>query len=135
MTVLVSGGINSTMQKLYSITVIGKSAAYYTFYTFIVAGCVMLLIAAFMKADARGRVINRASSKHLAVMSAGMFLATYFQTLAARSLDAMILYPTVNALSLIAGSVMSSLLFKERMTVRCILGTLIVFFALLLSRL
>ena len=132
--VLVSGGVNSTMQKLYSITVTEKSAAYYTFYTFLVAGALMLVISAFMKADACG-VFNGRSIKHLTVMSVGMLLATYFQTLAARLLDAIILYPTVNALSLIAGSVMSSLLFKERLTWRCILGTAIVFFALMLSRL
>ena len=83
----------------------------------------------------RGGVFNGRSIKHLTVMSMGMLLATYFQTLAARLLDAIILYPTVNALSLIAGGLMSSLLFKERLTWRCILGTAIVFFALMLSRL
>ena len=133
--VLISGGVNSTMQKLYSITVTEKSAAYYTFYTFLVAGALMLLISAFMSSDSRGGIFNGRSIKHLTVMSVGMLLATYFQTLAARLLDAIILYPTVNALSLIAGSVMSSLLFKERLTWRCILGTAIVFFALMLSRL
>ncbi len=133
--VLVSGGINSTMQKLYAISVIEKNAAYYTFYTFLIAGVVMIFISAFMKTDLCGNIINKSRAKHLSVMSVGMFLATYFQTLAASSLDAMILYPMVNALSLIAGSVMSALLFKERLTGRCILGTAIVFFALLLSRL
>lgn len=133
--VLASGGVNSTMQKLYSVCPIGNGAAYYTFYTFFIAGTVMMLISAFMKNDSCGGVFNGKSLKHLAVMSVGMLLATYFQTLAARSLDAMILYPTVNALSLIAGGVMSSLLFKERLTWRCIVGTVIVFFALMLSRL
>ena len=135
LTVMLSSGINNTMQKLYSVTVDGKNVAYYTFYTFFVAAVIMLFSVAFFKDNGRAfGCINLYTSKHLAIMSVGMFLATYFQSLAAKTLDAIILYPTVNALSLIAGSLMSALLFKEKITPKCIIGIILVFSALMLSK-
>lgn len=133
---LLSGGINSAMQKLYSVTVEGKSVAYYTLYTFFFAAVIMLPAALFFKDGKKAfKCINAPAARHLIIMSVGMLLATYFQSLAAKRLDAIILYPTVNALSLIAGSLMSALLFRERITKRCIGGVVLVFSALMLSRL
>jgi drug/metabolite transporter (DMT)-like permease len=136
LVIMLSGGINNTMQKLYSVSIDEKNVAYYTFYTFFVAAVIMLFSVAFFKDNGESfGCINLYTSRHLAIMSVGMFLATYFQSFAAKTLDTIILYPTVNALSLIAGSIMSALLFKERITTRCIVGIILVFSALMLSKL
>lgn len=132
---MLSSGINNTMQKLYAVTIEGKDVAYYTVYTFFVASVIMIFAVIILKNEREGlNCINLRNFKHLIIMSVGMFAATYFQSLAAKRIDAVILYPTLNALSLIAGSLMSAILFKEKITKRCIFSMILVFFALLLSR-
>ena len=67
-------------------------------------------------------------------MAAGLFGSSYFQTAAASHMDAIILYPLSSAFSLIAGSTMAAVCFKEKIKRDCIIGMIIVFAALILSR-
>ena len=65
------------------------------------------------------------------VMSACLFLHSYFTTRAADYLSSSELYPLLQGLSLVLSVVMSAIFFKERITKTCILGIFIAFIALL----
>ena len=66
-------------------------------------------------------------------MAIGNFASTYFQSVAAKTVDSIILYPMFNALILIAGGIVSAVLFKEKFTKSCLVGLILVFVALILS--
>ena len=71
---------------------------------------------------------------YILLMAVGLFGTSYFQTAAASRMDAIILYPLSSALSLVAGSTMASIFFKEKIKRDCVIGVIIVFLALILSR-
>ena len=58
-------------------------------------------------------------------MTVGLFCSSYFQTLAAKTVDAIVLYPMTCALSLIAGSSMASIFFKENFTKDSVISNVI----------
>lgn len=134
--VLVSQGVNQLMQKLYVYYIPDKGASAYTLYSFIFATALLLPVAVLMKKpEDTGRNILKGNMLYIVLMSLGLFGASYFQTLAAATVDAIILYPLINALSLIAGSLMASMFFKEHMSKDSIFGVIFVLAALIFSRL
>ena len=135
--ILFSQGINQTVQKLYMVYVPQKSAGDYTLYSFVFTTAALIAAKALICACG-GRAQSEDAVKNnlgrIAVMSAGLFCASFFQTLAAARIDAIILYPITNALSLIAGSTMASLFFKEKLKKDCIIGMAFVLCALIFSK-
>ena len=134
--VLLSQGLNQTMQKLYAHYISYKGASGYTLYSFIFTTIFLFLLKGFFKVlpDAEKHHLIKGNIKYILLMTLGLFGTSYFQTLAAASVEAIILYPMVNALSLMAGSVMSSLFFKERMSRDSIIGVIFVLTALIFSK-
>ncbi|MGM9668564.1 MAG: EamA family transporter [Faecousia sp.] len=137
--VLLSQGLNQTMQKLYVHYITYKGASAYTLYSFFFATIILFLVAIPLKAprdtQQHHHHLIRGNMKYVVLMSLGLFGASYFQTLAAASVEAFILYPLTNALSLIAGSLMASLFFQERINKDSVLGVIFVLAALIFSRL
>lgn len=68
------------------------------------------------------------------IMSGSLFAVSLFQSLAAKTVDAIILYPLISGLSLAAGSIMSAILFKEKPDRNSIIGVLLVLSAVVLSK-
>ena len=134
--VLLSQGLNQTMQKLYVHEITCKGAGTYTLYSFFFAALLLLLAAIPLKSpgEIRQHPLIRGNMKYVVLMSLGLFGASYFQTLAAASVEAFILYPLTNALSLIAGSLMASLFFRERISKDSVLGVIFVLVALIFSQ-
>ena len=130
--ITLSQGSMQFLQKYYMSKTEGSSGMVYTFYTFIFANVVFALLLAFIRRDkADGRLAPRAYLFVL-LMSAGMFVSTFFQTLAAKTVDAVVLYPLTNVSSLVAGTLMSTLIFKEKMKKESAIGIALVAVALLL---
>lgn len=71
---------------------------------------------------------------YIIIMGLSLFASSYFQTIAAKSIDTIVMYPLLNVLNLIGGSIMVSLLFKEKMTRDSIIGIILVFCALIFSK-
>ena len=134
--ILLTNGTNQATQKLYLAYVHGRDASCYTLYTYGFAFLLLLLLRLFLPNPPQEmrRPIIRSNLKYLAVMAPALFGASYFQTLAAAQMDAVILYPLSNALNLIAGSTMATLFFKEKMRKSCVVGIILVFIALVCSR-
>ena len=64
------------------------------------------------------------------VMAICLFLNSYFKTVAAKTLDAALLYPLSQGATLILSSLMSVFFFKERLTLKGILGITLCFVGL-----
>lgn len=133
--VLLSQGINQSMQKLY-VFYVGGDASVFTAWSFVftvISLVVGKLILPHSK-PSEDKALIKGNLLYIVLMAAGLFGSSYFQTAAASHMDAIILYPLSSALSLIAGSTMAAVCFKEKIKRDCIIGMIIVFAALILSR-
>lgn len=68
------------------------------------------------------------------IMSVCLFLNSYFKAMANNFLPATVIYPINQAGGLILSALMSSLFFKEKITVRCVVGMILAFVAILLLK-
>lgn len=68
---------------------------------------------------------------YILVMAICLFLNSYYKTLAAFYMPSVILYPLNQGLALILSTVMSAVFFKERITLKAIIGILTAFVGLL----
>lgn len=135
--ILLSQGLNQTMQKMYAHYIVYKDGSYFTLYTFMFTSMLLFPAKGFFKKaspNIEHRRLIKKNMKYILLMSAGLFGTSYFQTLAAARVDAIILYPMVNALSLIAGTTMASLFFNEKISKDCIIGVLFMLSALIFSK-
>lgn len=135
----ISNGLTDFSQKLFVKTAEGSSAAVFNFYTYIFSAAVLLII--YIAAKARdksgssGADVLRAVGIYVAIMSLCLFLNSYFKTLAAGLLPSAVLYPLTQGASLILSSFMSAVLFKEKLTTKCITGIALSFAGLLIINL
>ena len=136
--VLLSQGINQAMQKIYTYNFPSKDVSHYTFYVSVFTVLAILFMMPFAK---RNKDAEKATVLlypkvliYATVMALALFGGTYFQTLAAKSVDAIILYPLSSALLLGGASAMSAVLFGEKMNRDSIIGVILVFIALLFVR-
>ncbi len=128
-------GISQFTQKLYVLKTDGENTTAYTFYMFLFAVVTLLIMKLFTlksKEKSTGclkkpRVIIYASSAALA-----LYLVTYFQTVAAKGISATVMYPVVNGLTLVAGTLMSVFFFGEKLKKESIAGIVLVFIAMIL---
>jgi len=134
--IIISQGIYQTTQKMYYVYAPDKDTSLYTLYMLFVSFLVFVIISRFVKNDTNNQKnhIIKHNLKYVLIMGLALFATTYFQTLAAKEIDAIILYPILSALGLIGSSVMSSLIFKEKMSRDSVIGIVLVFCALIFSR-
>lgn len=136
----VANGLTDFSQKLYVKTVEGGSVAVFNFYTYVFSALVLLLFFLFAgkKNNSEGEsaaVMMKKVGGYVAVMALCLFLNSYFKTMAAGILPSAILYPLSQGASLILSSLMSMILFKEKLTKRCIVGLVLSFAGLLIINL
>lgn len=134
--IIVSQGINQTTQKMYSVYVPDKDPGCYTLCMLFVSFLIFITTLPFIKNDTSSNKnhIIKYNLKYILIMGLALFASSYFQTLAAKEVDAFILYPLLSALSLIGSSTMSSLIFKEKMSRDSVIGIVLVFCSLIFSK-
>ena len=76
----------------------------------------------------------RATLIPILIMSVCLFVNSYFKTLANQYLSAAQVYPIYQAGGLILSAVMSAVFFKEKITVRCVIGMILAFVSILLLK-
>lgn len=135
--VLLSQGINQSMQKIYTYNFHDKNVSHYTFYSSVFTVLAIILIMPFTKRDKNTEkatvLLYPKVLIYATVMALALFGKNYFQTLAAKSVDALILYPLSSVLSLVGASAMSAIFFGEKMDRYGIIGVILVFIALLFA--
>ncbi|MEE0968991.1 MAG: EamA family transporter [Clostridia bacterium] len=137
-TVLLSQGINQSVQKIYTENFPNKEA-YYTFYSSVFTVLAILITMIFVKRpknSEKSTVLKGRNLIYALLMALGLFGYTFFLTLASGAgIDAIILYPLTNALSLIALAVVASIFFGEKLNRDSVTGIILVFVALVVNNL
>ena len=128
-----ASGIADFSQKLFMKQIPDGSAAVFNFYTYVFASLVLLILLAATRKKS-GTAGNANIAKifvYILIMAICLFANSFFKTLAAKYLSAVQLYPLNQGCGLILSTVMSAVLFKEKLTPKAIAGILIAFLGLL----
>ena len=131
----VASGMSDFSQKLFVKTNENGSIAVFNFYTSLFSTVILILCYFLFSATGKKHAAFPFKSifPYILVMSICLFANSYFKTLAAKHLDAAVLYPLSQGSSLFLSTVMSAVLFKERLTPKCIVGIVIAFVALCIN--
>ncbi len=145
-----ANGCTDLLQKVYTHNRAG-TASVFNFYTYVsatvtLAVCV-IIIKIFekvkqSKAQVSGKVITDASHEtkldfklllpYIAVMAACLFFNSFCKTLAAETLDAIVISPISQVGGMLLSSLMAVIFFKEKLNKKGFLGILIALVAMLL---
>lgn len=121
-----ASGFSDLSQKLLVNFSSETPVSTFNLYTYVVSAAVLFLFFCLAKngdAHSSGKNVKKALP-YIAVMSAALFSASFFKTLAAKYLDSAILYPLCQGAGLILSSCMCAVFFGERLTKKCIAGLL-----------
>lgn len=136
--VLLSQGINQSMQKMYTYYFPDKDVSYYTLYASVFTVVSIVSLLPFSKKGENSRKFSIVFSPKIffqaSIMALALYGSSYFQTLASGHVDAIILYPVSSALSLGGASAMSAIFFGEKMNQDSIIGVVLIFIALLFAK-
>lgn len=132
-----ANGFADFSQKLFVKTVPEAPISVFNFYTYVFSAITLIIFffifAATDKEKKKAeRVDLRTVFGYIAVMSACLFINSYFKTVAALYLDSAKLYPLNQGMALVISLLMSSALFKEKLTVKAIIGVAVAFAGLLI---
>lgn len=133
----VANGFTDFSQKCYVKVVSNSNAAVFNFYTYLFSAVVLAAVYMCAKAkDVSGSKseadVMRRVGVYVSIMSVCLFAYSYFKTLAAGLLPSAILYPLSQGASLILSSIMSMVLFKEKITLKCVIGLVLSFIGLVI---
>ena len=136
-------GFADFSQKLFVKARPEASIAVFNLYTYLFAGAVLLVSCMiFRRADKKRGAELRAPLAiikpiwlYVLIMATCLFAYSFFKTRAAGYLDAVQLYPLSQGASILLSLLMSSILFGEKVNLRCIVGVVLSFVALLMINL
>lgn len=127
-------GLSDFSQKLFISATKNVSISIFNFYTYLFA--VLTLILFYIPLKKSDKYDNDGKSKKtmllILIMAICLFANSYFKTLAAKYISSSVLYPLATGASLILSVLMSSILFKEKATPKCIIGATIAFISLII---
>lgn len=133
----ISNGITDFSQKMFVKSSADANISVFNFYTYVFSAITLFVFYIIFKMkssnvnssekDIFGKIIV-----YVLVMSVCLYASSFFKTKAALYLPSAELYPLSQGLSLILSSMMSAFLFKEKLTLKCIVGITIAFAALII---
>ena len=132
-----ANGIADFSQKLFTKCIPDGSAAAFNFYTYVFAALVLSIAYAVTRTRASGTEKGNLKKifGYVFIMAMCLFANSYFKTLAARYLSAVLLYPLNQGCALILSAIMSATLFKEKLTLKAVIGMMTAFAGLLIINL
>ncbi len=135
----IASGFSDFSQKLY-VSDGGEAIAAFSFYTYVFATLTLLVfygisLLAQRNIPHKTHIPMKRVLPFIVVMALCMFAASFFQTLAAKSIPAAELYPLARGIALILSAGMSWLFFREKPTVGSVLGMTLALAALILINL
>ncbi len=127
-----ANGIADLSQKLFVKQVEGGSIAVFNFYTYVFAAVVLFVFLSFSHGEKTSEKTDfRQIFGYIFIMACCLFANSYFKTLAAGRLSAVLLYPLNQGCSLILSSIMAAVLFRERLTAKAVVGMAAAFVAMI----
>ena len=137
-----SNGLADFAQKIFVKKVEGESAAAFNFYSYVFSATTLFIIylvfRAYKKSEEKSVFSTPQAKKvilHVSLMAVLLFVTSYFKTLAAHELDAAVLYPLNQGATLILSMTLAAVCFKEKITVRSLVGISLTFVALVIINL
>lgn len=133
----IANGIADFSQKVFTKCMPDGSAAVFNFYTYLFAAFVLVAfyIVSCKTKHANGNADIKKIFRYILIMAICLFANSYFKTLAAGHLSAVLLYPLNQGCALILSAIMASVLFKEKITTKAVIGILTAFIGLLIINL
>ncbi len=133
----VANGVADFSQKLFMKHTHNDSVALFNFYTYVFATVVLLAFLALTHktTTAADKIDIKKIFSFILIMAICLFANSYFKTLAAGYLNAVLLYPLNQGCSLILSAVMSAVLFREKLTIKAVIGIITAFIGLLIINL
>lgn len=138
----ISNGLTDFSQKMFTRELPGGNISTFNIYTYLFAGITLAVCCVcFRRTEKKTAELQPPKQVilpivgYIAVMAICLFLNSYFKTLAARYLDAAEIYPLSQGGAVILSMAMSALFFKEKINLRCVVGVVLSFVALLLINL
>lgn len=126
-----ANGLTDFSQKLYVKTAQNVNIGVYNLYIYIFSALVLGIIFVFLKKDKTKKNFKSVVG-YIFIMAVCLFGYSYFKTKSALFLPSVQLYPLSQSLSMIISTFMAQILFKEKITKKCVVGIVISFVALLL---
>lgn len=130
-------GLSEFSQKWFVYENTGASVATFNLYTYIFSALVLLIFFSVInkleKAENDGKSLKVLF--RVFIMAVCLFSNSYFKTMAARTIPSAVMYPLSSGADLILSALMASLLFKEKITLKCAIGMVITFVALIVMNL
>ncbi len=108
-------------QKMFVKTLPNIPVSIFNLYTYIFAATTLFIVFLVPFINGKAAQFEETSSNkyvYIIIMSASLILNSYFKTKAALYLDSAQLYPLSQGMALILSTLMASVFFKEKMTVR-----------------
>lgn len=137
-----SNGLADFAQKIFVKKVEGENAAAFNFYSYVFSAITLFIIYLVFRAvkkDEKKSVFSTPHAKkvilHVSLMAILLFVVSYFKTLAAARLDAALLYPLNQGATLILSMTLAAVCFKEKITLRSLIGIILAFIALVMINL
>ncbi len=134
----ITNGTADFSQKMFSRLGQGASASAFNLYTCIFAAAVIIIFYIAISLKNAKSEQNKGNFKilrhiyiYILIMALCLFINSYFKTLAAVHIPSTQLYPLNQSASVILSVLMSSIFFKEKINVKCILCICLAFVALL----
>lgn len=133
----VSSGLADFSQKLFVIEVPDIPISIFNFYTYVFSGFFLSLSLLLYSKKNGGHVLVKSNPVftkifgYIFVMSVCLYANSYFKTKAAVYLDSAHLYPLNQGSALILSTIMSALLFHEKITLKCAFGLVVAFVGLI----
>ena len=129
-----SNGLSDFSQKLFVNLTKDVPIAVFNLYTYLFSTIILIVCFAVFKAksDSDETINIKPILKYVLIMSACLFLYSYFKTCAAKYLPSAQLYPLSQGGGLILASGMSAVAFGERLTAKAICGIVLAFAALII---
>lgn len=132
-----SSGIADFSQKLFVLKVEDVPISIFNFYTYVFAGIVLVIsLCLVCKKNGRQGEVKSNPMLHkifgyIFVMSICLYANSFFKTKAAIHLDSASLYPLNQGSALILSTLMSAVVFHEKLTLKCVIGLVVAFLGLL----
>lgn len=129
----IANGITDFSQKLFVKTLPNIPVSIFNFYTYIFAAITLIITYLLLKPkdSKQTKRVVKSIWGYIFIMAICLFLNSYFKTLAAATLNAIILYPFNQASSLVLSTIMAAVIFKEKFTAKVALGIITAFIGLI----
>lgn len=133
----IANGIADFSQKVFTKRIPDASAAVFNFYTYLFAALVLIVFYAInhKSKSTNGNTNIKKIFGYILIMALCLFANSYFKTLASKYLSAVLLYPLNQGCALIISAIMASVLLKEKITAKAIIGILTAFIGLVIINL